>query len=341
MLFDPFEEELHMPATAIEVGDAQCRQAELIGQEYEALVGLRIDVLDATERNGKFFVRIEATQDHGLIADQTGTVIHRMGIATLGIEVFLGARDEETASLVQGVQPLEVEVPAIHQVVGSWLGQERIEHVDLVHLAVGNVNKARDIAAQTEQGVQFDCGLRRTKRRPGKDRQAQIDCRGVEGVNRLGQIHAEGFLGIQASRDADKSLGEARVDTPISGRVGVGQRVARDVAANPQVIELRRLGSQARLDISQTLPEGQLGEGHAHVLVETRKALDLVLPGIASDAAAESCQREMPHQLRENELALMHRSTPRRGPRVRCATANRCSNRDQQNMAFSVSCSTT
>lgn len=30
------------------VGDAQCGQGELIGQEYEALVGFRIDVLDAT-----------------------------------------------------------------------------------------------------------------------------------------------------------------------------------------------------------------------------------------------------------------------------------------------------
>ena len=33
------------------------------------------------------------------------------------------------------------------------------------------------------------------------------------------------------------------VDTPVARRIGVGKRVARNVAANPQMIELRRLGS--------------------------------------------------------------------------------------------------
>ena len=85
----------------IQIGDAQCGQAKLIGQEYEVLVGLRIDVLDATERNGKPFVRIEATQDHGLIANQTRNAIHRMEIAALSLEVRLGARDEEASCFVQ------------------------------------------------------------------------------------------------------------------------------------------------------------------------------------------------------------------------------------------------
>ena len=86
-----------------------------------------------------------------------------------------------------------------------------------------------------------------------------------------GWLNAE-FLGIQAARDTDQPLGEARVDTPIAGRIGVGEGVAGDVAANLQVIELRRLRSKARLDISQALSIGQLCEGHAQVLVQTREA---------------------------------------------------------------------
>jgi hypothetical protein len=37
-----------LPAAAIQVGNVQSGQSELVGQEYEPLVGLRIDVLDAT-----------------------------------------------------------------------------------------------------------------------------------------------------------------------------------------------------------------------------------------------------------------------------------------------------
>jgi hypothetical protein len=38
----------YLPTATIQVGDAQSRQGELVGQEYEPLAGLRIDVLDAT-----------------------------------------------------------------------------------------------------------------------------------------------------------------------------------------------------------------------------------------------------------------------------------------------------
>ena len=75
----------------------------------------------------------------------------------------------------------------------------------------------------------------------------------------------------------NQTLSEARVDAPVARRVGVGQRVAGDGAANPQVIELGGLRSQARLDIAQALPVGQLRKGHAQILIETREALDLVL----------------------------------------------------------------
>jgi hypothetical protein len=276
----------HLPAAAIQVGDARCGQAELIGQEYQALVGLRIDVLDATERNGKPFVRIVTTQDHCLIADQTGRSIDGMGMAAVRFEIRFRACHEETARLVQPMQPLEVEVAAIHHVIGSRFWQEQIEHVDIVHLAVGNMDKAGDISAQIEQRVKFDGRFRRSKRCPGKHRQTQIDRRRIERVDRLGQVHAGGFLGIQAARDADQAFGEARVDARVARGVGIGQGVAGDVPPNPQVVKLRGLGSKARLDIPQTLPIRELREGHAQVLIEAREAFDLVLSGVARHASA-------------------------------------------------------
>src|SRR5487761_2020838 len=54
-----------------------------------------------------------------------------------------------------------------------------------------------------------------------------------------------------------------------------------------------------------------LRAGHAKVLIETREPLDLVLAGIAHDAAVKRVQRQMLHHLREHELAQIHRSLPR------------------------------
>jgi hypothetical protein len=66
---------LEIPQNQVVSDPYQCGQAKLIRQEDEALVGFRIDVFDATERNGKPFVRIVATQNHRLVANQPGRSI--------------------------------------------------------------------------------------------------------------------------------------------------------------------------------------------------------------------------------------------------------------------------
>jgi hypothetical protein len=162
--------------------------------------------------------------------------------------------------------------------------------------------KTRDIAAQIQQRVQLDGRFGRSKRRPRRRRETQIDGGRVERVDGLGQCHAEGFLGIRALRDTDQPLSEVGADTPIAARVGIGQSVARDVAAEPQVVELAVL-TQARLDVAQAFPVGQL---------------------------------------RGNELTLMHRATPwQRQPQSLRPGGNRWSNRDQNRTAFFDVCSAT
>src|SRR5208282_21428 len=120
-------------------------------------------------------VRVEAGKKDGLIADQTGAAVDRVRVTPLDLEIRLAAGHEEAARLVEAVQPLEVEKAPIHDVERAGLGQQLIEDVDLVHLAVADMDEGRDVAAQVEQRVQLDRLLVRAKRRPREYRQAQID----------------------------------------------------------------------------------------------------------------------------------------------------------------------
>jgi hypothetical protein len=70
-------------------------------------------------------------------------------------------------------------------------------------------------------------------------------------------------------------------------------------------------------------------------------AMMIGLAVVTRHAAAKGGQRQVTHQLRKDELALVHRSTPQRGLRTRCAGRNRCSNRDQRNESLSASFSKT
>ncbi len=86
---------------------------------------------------------------------------------------------------------------------------------------------------------------------------------------------------------------------------------------------------QARLDIAQRLAKRQLRESHRVKLIQTREALDLVFAVVASYAAPKIGQWQMRQDLRENELALMHRHPKRDHPAMGSKSAARGSNRDQ------------
>ena len=49
MLLDPFEEQFDLPAAAIEFGNGERRQGEVVGQKDQRLVGLGILEADASQ----------------------------------------------------------------------------------------------------------------------------------------------------------------------------------------------------------------------------------------------------------------------------------------------------
>ncbi len=231
--------------------------------------------------------------------------------------------------MIEACQTLEVEIAAIHHIEGTGLGNELIEDVDVVEFAIRDMQESRDIPAQIEQRVQLHRCLRRAKRRPRKERQAQIDGRGIERVDRVGQLHAERLVRIELAGHRNQPLGELGIDAPVAHGVGVGERIARDRRAQPHVVELLGLHPQAGLDVAQALAKGQLREDHDQQLLEAGEALDLVLAVVPSDAATKCGERQMRRQLCKDQLPSVHGNL---GAQTKYASdcRNRGSNRDQR-----------
>src|SRR5216683_7153783 len=156
MLLDPFEEEFDLPTAAVKLGDRERWQGEVVGEKDQRLVGLGILEANASQRRFEALVRVEAGKNDGLIADQPGAAVDRMRVTPLDLEIGLAAGHEEAAGFVKAVQPLEVEKAPIHDVERPGLGQQLIEDVDLVHLAVADMDEGWDVAAQIEQRMQLD-----------------------------------------------------------------------------------------------------------------------------------------------------------------------------------------
>ena len=103
MLLDPFEEQFHLPATAIELGDGQRRQGKVVRQKDQPSLLLGIEITNAPQ-----FVRVASAGDgigerDDLIAHNTSGSVDRSGVKALTIESFAGARDKEGRGQVQSV----------------------------------------------------------------------------------------------------------------------------------------------------------------------------------------------------------------------------------------------
>jgi hypothetical protein len=91
-----------------------------------------------------------AVQCDGLVGDHTASTIGGRRIDSVSIEIGLGAGHEEGACLMQPVQAAKVDIPSIHDVDGASLGYQHIERMNVVQLAIRDMDKARNVAAQIE-----------------------------------------------------------------------------------------------------------------------------------------------------------------------------------------------
>jgi len=305
MLLDPLEEQFHLPAAAIELGDRECRQLEVVGEEHERLALLGLEP-NAPQRLGVADLGVEHRERDRLIADQARGSVHCAGVAARGLEIGFGTRDKEHSCLVQPVQALEIEIAPVHDVEGARLGQQLVQDVHVVEFSVGDVDEARDVAAQVDQRVQLDGRLGGAKPRPRKQRQAQVDRRGIERVDRVFQIDAEGLVHVESARDANRVLRNLRVDAPIARFVCIGKRALGHRSANAQVVELGRVRTQTGFDVAQALAVGQLRKRHAAELARATEFAHPTIAAVALDDAPEGLPRQMLHQLREHQLAYVH-----------------------------------
>jgi len=291
VLIDPFEEQLHLPALALKIADQLRLQGKVVGQKHQPFSA---DILDhdPTHCCGVILARLMSCQHTSLIAQ------HR-------------------------------SAHPIHQIKRAGLQHQIVHHIDLVRLAIGNVYETGDIASQVQQGLQLDGRLGRAKRCPGKHRQAQVDGAGVEHVDRSFEFQPKRLLGVQGARQANQVLGEVRIDLPWACGIRVGQRVARNrLTAKPHVIQPPNLGAQINLDIAQRLAVGQMAKGHGEKLIQAREVLDLVFAPMVSHTATKRAQRQIEHELRKYELALVHSGFGRKPAKNHKSDARR-SNRDQ------------
>ena len=98
MLFDPFEEEFHLPAGLVDAGDGKSRKGKVVCQEFEPPAGFHIEVTDATQGVRIYLRGTDSSQDDRVIGSHAGGLVHSAGISAFENNVGFCSHDEERAT---------------------------------------------------------------------------------------------------------------------------------------------------------------------------------------------------------------------------------------------------
>lgn len=287
VLLEPLEKEFDLPARFIEQRDFECREVKVVGEKDEGLVGLGIDEHNSTQFSRIGFLGCRDREPDDLVTNHAGAQHDRMTTAAVELEVGLGPSDKERRSAFDPPQTGEVDISAIEEIERPGFEYQSIEPVDVVYPSVGDMHQHWNRSVQIEQRVNLDGAFLLAEPGPRENRQTQIDRSRIDRVNGALDVDAEDLIGIELASASDEQQSQVFIDTPIAGRIGIGQGAASDRASQSQVIELFTARTQAVFDIPQALPEGELGEAHAQQLVPAREPRSLILTTILRDNPAK------------------------------------------------------
>ncbi len=247
----------------------------------------------------------------GLIADMTAAPVHLGRVNARSVHVAFGAGHKEGTGLMHLEHACKDYVASVHDVERSWLQNQEVQHIDLVHLAIADVDEGRNRASEGQQGVQLDGCHGFAKRRPVEQAQTQIDCGGIQCVDRVLEIESQVLVQIKPASAPDQYCSQVGPDSLVARLVGIGQGRAVNAVVKSHGAQLSRVGSQRHFDVVQALATSQLGKSHDAKLLRANQAPHARVAAIAGHDARKACPWNELHVLREQGLADIHRKSPR------------------------------
>lgn len=312
VLFDPFEEQFHLPAAFAQSGNGQGWQGGVVGQEDQSLLGCWVLEPDMAQVFGVVLRNVVTVQCDGLIADKTAAPVHLGRVNAPGVHVAFDAVYKEGAGLMHLEQACNVYVASVHDVERVWLQDKDVQHIDLVHLAVADVDEGRNRASEVQQCVQLDGCLGFAKLRPVEQALAQIDGAGIQSVDCVLEIEFQVLVQIKLASAPDQNCSQVGPDSPVARLVGIGQGRAVNAAAKSYGVQLARVGSKSHFDVAQALAPRQLGKSHDSELLRASQAPHTRVAAKARHNSGKACPWNELHDLGEQGLANIHRKSQRR-----------------------------
>src|SRR4030042_132035 len=142
VLFDPAEEQFHLPAELVEFGDRQRGLKKVVRQEGQVAVVFSIVKTDPTKRLGIIDFRVGAGQGDGLIGSQVHGFIDGSRCDSSRLKIRFGPDDEKRAVKMKSIEPGEVQQAAVRKVKSATPEREIVEDPHIVRFSLCYMDKS-------------------------------------------------------------------------------------------------------------------------------------------------------------------------------------------------------
>ena len=306
MSFYEFEERLHIPSFAVKFSDGKCGEAKVICDKSINIICCIIFINDHAYPLWIIGGCPWAGKHDVLVADKAGCLVNRSFLNHFKFHVALSPGDKECMLPVeQFVEPLEINVSFIHQVIGKGFYWQIIHCLAVMNLAFREMDECGNAAPKVKQRVHFDGTFPMMEIRPWTKFKAEFYRATVKRIDHLINVKTVIVFVIKFSRFFDEILCKVMVNAPVFFLIHFTKGGTWNERESGMVkLSLKR--SQSSFIGTQTLLRGQLCKAHHHELVTAAELNPMTVTIVSCNALTEHVFWEQRHELGEYILTLIH-----------------------------------
>ena len=266
------KEQLNLPSVFIKEGDVLGCKIEVVRVVSERALQVWGIVDNAPDVARILLLVLLLRKDNGLVTQHIVFSVKNIFASNDFIfgPLFL-TYDKEGSGCGNPIKSCEVKVASVKDIACQRIVGKPVHRIDIMHVGIGDTVEHGNLRDDIHLSVDLDARLRTSELRPGKERHAEVDSRGVHGIEPAVQFKLScnpPFLGKEHHVE-----GKLLKDAVVPEVVSLGKRTLVDGRLSES--EMKRLLSMSSCyicEFSQPLAPHKLSEHKNEKLAPVRRS---------------------------------------------------------------------
>lgn len=224
VLFNPFEEELHLPSVLVKEYNLLGGQEEIICVKDKTSLQVG-NIRHYTSNPGRIIGSITLPgKADGIVLENVSALGHIQTVLNHELRLGFLSYDKEGSKSLNLMKSLQIPVSPVEYISGQRLVINEIHSIDIMNRGIGDVYHNRDLSHNVKLGMQFDAGLRASELCPVINTHAKINRGGIKRIELAANTELSVYTGILSKRY--HVVGKLLEDMPIPIGITSGENIA-------------------------------------------------------------------------------------------------------------------